>query len=166
MRGSWAVRLSDVTVNGAAQDICPHALGCYVELDSGCGGIGMPKGMADKLAEKIGFIASRSQCHNPAAELPSIAFVLDGHSFELRPEDYVEVSKKDADRCRLRFQDMAGASITSPIVLGHPFLLRYYSVYDLDFLRIGLAPIVDTSDKEEVGPALAAMRHNIAISSA
>lgn len=163
MRGNWEVHMSDVTVAGKKQSLCSRSFGCLAELDSGCAGIGMPKGMADALAERIGFTAAESQCTDPARTLPSIGFVLGGRSFELSPDEYVDVSKKDPKRCRLHFRDMAGArsTVSSPVVLGHPFLLRYYSVYDREFLRVGLASVTRPEGAGD-GPAAAAMRKSIA----
>lgn len=165
-RGAWEVKMSDVTVAGKEQHLCSHTFGCLAELDSGCSGIGMPKGMAVALAEKIGFTGSLSQCEDPSRTLPAIGFVLGGKSFELSPDDYVEISKKDPHRCRLRFQDMAGAggTISSPVVLGRPFLLRYYSVYDRELLRVGLASVTPKEGSND-GPAMAAMRQTLSAAS-
>jgi len=162
MRGSWEVHMSDVTVAGKAQSLCSRTFGCTAELDSGCAGIGMPKGMADALALKIGFTGSESQCTNPGGTLPTIGFVLSGRAFELSPTEYVDISKKDARHCRLHFRDMAGAgsTISSPVVLGHPFLTRYYSVYDREFLRIGLASVTQKVGASD-GPAAASMRQSL-----
>lgn len=159
--GSWAVPMADIIVEGKPQRLCSGTLGCHAEFDSGCAGIAMPKGMAKELAEKIGFTGAINQCANPAMTLPTIGFVLDGHIFELSPSDYVQVSSIDSTRCRLHFQDMDGANHRAPVVLGHEFLLRYYSVYDRELLRIGLAPLAHND--AEPGPALAAMRKSMTL---
>lgn len=162
MRGNWEVHMSDVTVRGKPQGLCSRTFGCTAELDSGCAGIGMPKGMSDALAQQIGFTGAESQCTDPGGTLPTIGFVLSGRTFELSPKEYVDVSKIDPHRCRLHFRDMAGAGskISSPVVLGHPFLLRYYSVYDREFLRIGLASVT-RNEGDSDGPAAAAMRKSL-----
>jgi len=162
MKGAWQVHMSDVTVGGKTQSLCSSSFGCIAELDSGCAGIGMPKGMSDALAIKIGFTAAESQCRNPDGTLPTLGFVLGGKTFELSPSEYVEISKKDPNRCRLHFNDMAGArsTVSSPVILGHPFLLRYYSVYDREFLRVGLASVKKAEGADD-GPAAAAMRSGL-----
>jgi len=141
LHGGWGVDMSDMLVGGKKQSLCGWS-DCLAQLDSGCSGIGMPEGMTDKVAQNIGFTANVSQCMNPAASLPAIGFVLGGINFELSPREYVDVSKNDPTRCRLHFHDLPrdGFSGPSPVVLGHPFLMRYYSVYDREHLRIGLAP--------------------------
>lgn len=155
-QGSWQMHMSDVSVGGEQQRLCDSTFGCLAELDTGCAGIGMPKGMADELAQRIGFKAHISQCTNPSANLPKIGFVLGGHNFELSPNDYVDVSKEDPTRCRLHFHDMAksGFKGTSPVVLGHAFLVHYYSVYDKDLLRVGLASV---TQKDAIYSPLAAI---------
>lgn len=162
MRGNWEVHMSDISIGGKMQELCSSTFGCSAELDSGCAGIGMPKGMADKLALVIGFTGSESQCTDPARNLPTVGLVMGGHTFELSPTEYVEISKKDARVCRLHFRELprAGSSISAPIVLGHPFLLRYYSVYDREFLRVGLASVKPKEGAND-GPALAAMRQGL-----
>lgn len=141
-RGGWGVDMSDMTVGGKQQGICSSMSGnaCLAQLDSGCAGIGLPEGMTEKLAKQIGFTATIKQCSYPDWYLPTIGFVLGGNNFELHPHEYVDVSN-EATKCRLHFHDLPKDGFTgaSPVVLGHPFLLRYYSVYDREQLRIGLA---------------------------
>jgi cathepsin D len=164
MRGNWEVPMADVTVAGKPQSLCPTTFGCLAELDSGCSGIGMPKGMVEELAVKIGFTATEIQCTNPAMNLPTIGFVLGGKTFDLKPEEYVDISKKDSHRCRLHFHEMPSSSM-GQVVLGHPFLTRYYSVYDRENLRVGLASITPKEGAND-GPALAAMRQSLTEASA
>jgi len=158
LHGAWGVDMSDMTVGGKQQGLCPSTPGntaCIAQLDSGCSGIGLPEGMAEKVAEQIGFTGSAKQCSYPEWHLPKIGFVLGGHNFELSPSDYVDVSKEDPTKCRLHFHELPndsdGFKGPSPIVLGHPFLLRYYSVYDKDLLRIGLAAATQQDSEESRG---------------
>jgi hypothetical protein len=118
--------------------------------------------MADKLATQIGFTGKNLQCTEPAMALPNVGFVMGGRSFELRPSDYVEASPNDRHTCRLRFHDVADSDTS--FLLGHPFLQRYYSVYDQDELKVGLAPVPTEEAEEAVssGPAESAMHKMLA----
>lgn len=163
-KGSWEVPVHDISVNGTHQGLrqCTAFLGrCVAVLDTGCSGIGLPKGMAGDLATQIGFKGDRFQCADPAIVLPNIGFVLDGHNFELSPKDYVEVSPKDPESCRLRFDDVSDSKYS--FLLGHPFLQRYYSIYDQDKLQVGLSRTERPSEqKSEPGPAEVAMTKMLA----
>lgn len=167
-RGSWDVQIEDVSVNGSHQGLqqCTGWLGrCTATLDTGCSGIGLPKGLAEKLAAQIGFTGKNLQCTEPAMALPNIGFVMGGRHFELRPADYVESSPDNRHRCRLRFHDVADSDTT--FLLGHPFLQRFYSVYDQDELKIGLAPSAEGSEEGPsaegaAGPAESAMHRMLA----
>lgn len=174
-RGSWEVPMHDVRVNGTAQGLCGAGRSCRAVLDSGCSSIGLPGGMADELAQRIKFTGDDLQCSDPMAALPTIGFVLDGQNFDLTPQEYVEVSPRDPSTCHLRWSDMAGTGRDDPIILGHPFLLRYYSIYDQDNSRVGLAPVAPKATAEGSdgraaggeggggeGPAAAAMRKLLA----
>lgn len=159
-QGSWEVSMQDMAVNGSRLGLCGE--GCPAVLDSGCAGIGLPSGMTEKLAAHIGFTGSVLQCTEREASLPNVGFVLGGHAFELSPADYVEVSPRDPQRCRLQFRDMPGGGPRESVVLGHPFLLRHYSVYDQDGLRVGLAALARKKVIAE-GPAEAAMHRMMAV---
>jgi len=139
-KGIWEVNVDDIVVNSTRLGFRPCAdfLGrCTAVLDTGCSGIGLPRGMTDKLSKQIGFTGEKLQCTDPTMTLPAIGFVLGGQSFALSPRDYVEVSANNPQSCRLRFSDVESSDTT--FLLGHPFLQRYYSVYDQDNMRVGLA---------------------------
>lgn len=137
--GAWELPLEDFRIAGRPQRLCADGP-CKVVLDSGCSAIGLPGGLAGQLAGLVNFTGDELQCSDVASSLPPLGFVLGGRSFELAPEDYVEVSSGEAGGCRLRWSDMGGARDDS-VILGHPFLLRFYSVFDEERRRIGLAPV-------------------------
>jgi len=60
-------------------------------------------------------------------------------AFELRPSDYVRRSAQTTG-CQLAMDEKPKNGLPqNVVVLGLPFLRRYYSVYDADSSRIGLA---------------------------
>lgn len=158
-RGSWAVHMQDMSVNGSRLNIShckdwQNRGGCKAVFDSGCSGIGLPKGMAVELAQKIGFNGEPMQCSDPTLSLPNIGFVMNGRNFEIKPEDYVEIYSTDPKTCRLRWSDLAAGDYS--FLLGHPFLQRYYSVYDQDKLRVGLSLVAQTDAAPANAPGSAA----------
>lgn len=130
-RSEWKVKLDDITVKGESLGIAGQAI-----LDSGCGNIAVPSGIGRRISKALNFAGSTDQCNN-LGSLPNIGFILGGKSFELTPNDYIEVSKVDSAHCRLYTRDLPDSE---EFILGHPFLARYYSVYDQDNFRVGLAP--------------------------
>merc|ERR1719254_110160 len=86
--------------------------------------------------------------------LPNIGFILGDRNFELRPNDYVESSPNDRHACRLRFHEVPDSDTS--FLLGHPFLQRYYSVYDQDELRVCLALVPGSEPAAAGAPGSAA----------
>lgn len=144
--GEWAVHMLDIAVDGKKYNACGKK-GCRAVLDSGCAGIALPAGVLKKLGKRL-----RLQgCSKEAiSEMPVLGFVLgNGHTYELRPEKYVEVATKrpdddlsaDADddsgpHCRLRIQ--ATKDFARTAILGLPFLLDRDIAFDQEHMRVGL----------------------------
>ena len=80
----------------------------------------------------------RSDCSG-FEELPLVGVEIDGYILNLRPQDYVFRSA-DGGSCRSAFYPMNIPPPKGPIVmLGVPFLTAFYSIYDRESLKIGLA---------------------------
>lgn len=126
----------DVKIRGFAVDHTPlpgNGHGCRAVLDSGTSQLAGPTALIVAIVEKIDVA---KDCSN-LATLPTISVLVGDSSFDLDPEDYVD----NADgACELALMPMDVPPPQGPlVVLGEPFLRKYYSVYDFDARRVGFA---------------------------
>lgn len=150
--GEWAVPLKDISVDGKASGACGEK-GCRAILDSGCGGIALPAAVLKQLKKRL---TLRGCSPDAIQELPTLGFVLgNGHTYELKPERYVEVATArvsdeltpDSDdsgpHCRLLIQ--ASGDFARTAILGLPFLMDRDVAFDQGHMRVGLADAVPRS---------------------
>lgn len=131
--GYWQFEMSSVFVGNKQIDAKVNAI-----LDTGTSLILTPYRVFDMLQEAIGakvvnnsYVVSCDQ-----AELPDVQFYIGGEMFALSPTNYV-VKLKASERtiCTSAFMPI----LFNFWVLGDIFLTRFYSVYDAEANRIGLA---------------------------
>lgn len=146
----WEVRLMDVEVNGERMHFCDnHYDGCKVVFDTGTSLITGPRDDIIRLLLRIGDDTDCSRTH----ELPNITLVLGGYRFTLTPEEYV--LKKNyiatrggmtflrSPRCKIGVMPLDVPPPRGPLwVLGDIFLRYFYTVFDRDNKRIGIAKAV------------------------
>ena len=140
MRNYWLVALNDITFDGKSVSTAPHAI-----VDTGTSLLAGPTAEVKALAAKAG--ASPNPFNNNQyfvdcnANLPTLTFTLNGIDFPLSGSDYV--INAGGGICLFA---MVGLDVPAPAgplwILGDVFLRRYYSVYDYDNGRVGLAPAV------------------------
>lgn len=134
----WEIRLDNFLIGNDEHDVGR----AKAILDSGSNMILMPQAYFKKLTESLG--ARRRMSHlweiecSSRRSLPSIGFILDGVEFTMTPSDYTIM---DEDRtCILSIVPYSGAmGGKSYWILGDPFLRKYYSVFDAERNKIGLA---------------------------
>ncbi|KAH9254906.1 hypothetical protein BASA81_007156 [Batrachochytrium salamandrivorans] len=126
----WEVVMDSVTLGNTVLATNPHAV-----LDSGTSLIAIPSAFASQIHQQLGAIPFQNglqliQCTG----LPSISFTMNGVTFTLRNEDYV--LPFGFGFCVSVF---IGIDINNFWILGDSFLKLYYTIFDLDNGRIGLA---------------------------
>lgn len=137
--GYWAFELEQVFVAGKPllhPSICGGSR-CLAVLDTGCAGLLASRTVVQNISANLGVLGS---CAN-FDELPNLVFQANGKNmaFPLRPADYVRRSAPMTG-CKLAMDELPVSGMPqNVIILGLPFLRRYYSVYDADLKRIGLA---------------------------
>lgn len=134
--GMWEAKLSDIAV-GKAQGTAKLGLcgesGCKAAFDSGTGVISGPTSEITAILSALGI---RDDCSNYET-LPELGFVFGERVMYIEQTEYV---KKNNDGC---FHQLMAIDVPPPrgpmVLLGDPFLRRYYTIYDRDSLRVGVA---------------------------
>jgi len=129
--GYWQVEIRDLTLNNEPMGLCSRR--CQIAADTGTSLLAAPTSMVDKLVRTLNVA---SDCSNYDS-LPSLGFVLGNATLELNNVDYVD---RNSDGCALTFMPLDIPPPRGPlIILGDPFLRKYYTVYDRERLRLGFA---------------------------
>jgi len=135
--GFWSVQLNSITV-GTSSIVSTVGMAM---LDTGTSMISGPEAdfssILDALNEvgscNIGQSEGSVTCDcNAISSYPDITFQLGGSSFSLGPEDYMY---QEGSSCIL----LIDGSTEEEWILGDSFLRKYYSVYDMEQRRVGLA---------------------------
>eukprot|EP00929_Paragymnodinium_shiwhaense_P015868 TRINITY_DN123974_c0_g1_i1.p1 TRINITY_DN123974_c0_g1~~TRINITY_DN123974_c0_g1_i1.p1 ORF type:complete len:421 (+),score=37.75 TRINITY_DN123974_c0_g1_i1:78-1340(+) len=130
----WQVSLTDVLFGDESSDLCTSTVrSCQVAFDTGTSLLTGPTRAIRRFVEKLRVALD---CSN-FDELPDLTFSIGGSLFSLSRSDYVE---KSLSGCLLGFMPLDIPPPRGPVfILGDPFLRKYYTVYDREHLRVGLA---------------------------
>ncbi|XP_040197509.1 cathepsin E-like [Rana temporaria] len=141
-KGYWQIKLENIKVNGKVQ-FCPN--GCEAIVDSGTSLITGPSVDVKKLQKIIGgtpmlFNEYSVGCKDWSS-LPSVTFTIEQRDYTITPEQYVikEQTEKSV-MCLTGFQPMDFSTNSGTLwILGDIFMSKFYSVFDRENDRIGLA---------------------------
>lgn len=141
-QGYWQFTLQGITANQIS--FCQN--GCQAMADTGTSLIVGPYQDIQNLHQYLGAYLTQSGSYlfncNSIGSLPTVYFILNGYSFGLSPNTYVsQVNQNGETYCVSGFSYQAGVPAIQWI-LGEVFLREYYSVFDLNNSRLGLAPAV------------------------
>jgi len=127
--GYWEIAIEDITIDGAPKNICE---GCHAAVDTGMSRLTAPSRMMEELEPFVGQVKDCGDFHS----LPTLGFRIKGQTFSLAPHEYAEMRKKN--RCVLSLGALDVPPPRGPIVvLGIPFLQKFYTVFDPVGKRIG-----------------------------
>jgi len=126
---TWQVRVDDITLDGKAMHVCGKG-GCNAAIDTGSSLIMAPGNLLGKMMSSID---PGDDCSKKS---PKLGFMIKGKILELDGEDYLEHSD---DGCEFLLATAPGASTGPNLILGYPFLRRFYTVFDQGKGRIGFA---------------------------
>lgn len=127
--GYWQIRVGDIAVDNTALGFGARQA-C---IDTGTSVIAGPSGMISALEGQLGI---EEDCSN-LKTLPLVGFVVEGVILNLEPTDYV---LKAGGKCYSQFMGLDLPPPKGPIILlGDPFLRKYYTIFDRDSLKVGFA---------------------------
>ncbi|KAK9723360.1 aspartic proteinase precursor [Basidiobolus ranarum] len=144
-KGYWEVALQSINLGTTQIPLRSKS----VALDTGTSLIAMPADEARQINQLLGGIsASNSQgiyIVSCKANLPNITFQIGGQSYVLTPKQYL---LRDGNQCISAF---TAIQVNQPIwIVGDVFLRQYYSAYDVESSRVGLAPSIQNKDSPGV----------------
>ncbi|XP_053908334.1 cathepsin D-like [Cuculus canorus] len=147
-RGYWQVHVERLSVDGGALGCRAPTLcrgGCEAIVDTGTSLVTGPSEEVEALQQILG------GTHMPGGQylldcanittMPNVTFVMEGRDFTLSPEEYVlQVGQERSPTCISGFMAMDVPPPAGPLwILGDVFLTRFFSVFDRDHNRVGLA---------------------------
>lgn len=128
--GYWQIKIDDVLVDGKPSNLCDSKTGCQAAVDSGSSLILGPSMLIGALTKKLNI---EDDCANAL----SVGFMIQGKKFELTPDEYLDKTKKG--ECWMAMSSVRNTGRGPLIVLGYPFLRKFYSVFDYGEKRMGFA---------------------------
>eukprot|EP01100_Stratorugosa_tubuloviscum_P001494 TRINITY_DN132_c6_g1_i1.p1 TRINITY_DN132_c6_g1~~TRINITY_DN132_c6_g1_i1.p1 ORF type:complete len:393 (-),score=195.07 TRINITY_DN132_c6_g1_i1:67-1245(-) len=143
----WEFKMDDVKKGSTSLDWCGRS-GCITILDTGTSLIAGPAAQFDDLNKQLGCIIINHEGIFPRcpdnSKLPNITIVLNAQNFVLTPNDYVlRITQDGQTSCISGFQGIDFPIFSTPLyILGDVFIGAWYSIFDFDHSRIGLAKSV------------------------
>eukprot|EP01017_Pseudomicrothorax_dubius_P031202 TRINITY_DN3959_c0_g1_i8.p1 TRINITY_DN3959_c0_g1~~TRINITY_DN3959_c0_g1_i8.p1 ORF type:complete len:438 (-),score=99.42 TRINITY_DN3959_c0_g1_i8:17-1330(-) len=150
----WQVKLTSVHVGGKSVGICEDNGGCNAIVDTGTYSIAANPKFVVKMLKALKFAGNCDQTE----ELPPISFKFGDVHYSLDPSEYVIhtkgnrkvdklITKLNRRRGKVRRRKNKCAPALLPlkglhentIILGEPFLKKYYTIYNLDQRKVGIA---------------------------
>lgn len=124
--GYWQFTLNDIVLGDESQKLCDAKQGCQAVIDTGSSLIMGPKSMVDSLTA---ILKEHVTDCNDLSRLPTLGFVVNGTTFRLAPEDYMDVGPKT---CLFSIMDVKDTGKGPLVILGMPFIRKYYTVFNFE----------------------------------
>jgi len=144
--GYWQFQFSDFTINGKPMGLCKRygKRQCQAVLDTGSSLMMGPQNVVDELTTLLYFKNDTQMNCTDAIKFPTLGFTIGNVSHEMQPEDYMDRSHapkapKGVDTCWAHLMPVGDTGRGPIFVLGMPFLRAFYTVYDVQAKRIGIA---------------------------
>ncbi len=151
----WSIQMDDILYDGVSLGYCKNGP-CKAILDSGTTLVTGPTGQIRDLLSKLPL---EKNCDN-YDKTRKLTFVLSGDKYDLDLEDYVIKSqtKSSSSSVIVSPNQFTCSALIMPLdvpephgpawVFGNIFMEKFYSVYDRDFNRIGLAKAKHSEKKK------------------
>mmetsp|Transcript_23802 Transcript_23802/g.62717 ORF Transcript_23802/g.62717 Transcript_23802/m.62717 type:complete len:426 (-) Transcript_23802:95-1372(-) len=141
--GTWQINVMDITIGGKPANLCGKQ-GCHASVDTGSSLMMYP---GHALWAMMSQLELDDEC---TKDTPAIGLVINGQTFELDKSEYLE---QDEDGCRLLMGSTNGAGKSPTLVLGYPFMRKFYTVFDNANSRVGFARANHEAKPAETGSA-------------
>eukprot|EP00419_Tripos_fusus_P053064 CAMPEP_0172804910 /NCGR_PEP_ID=MMETSP1075-20121228/5482_1 /TAXON_ID=2916 /ORGANISM="Ceratium fusus, Strain PA161109" /LENGTH=414 /DNA_ID=CAMNT_0013643567 /DNA_START=58 /DNA_END=1302 /DNA_ORIENTATION=+ len=127
--GYWEIAIDDITIDGIPRRLCER---CRAAVDTGMSRLTAPRRVMEDLEPYVGRVKDCGNFHS----LPTLGFLIKGQTFNLAPSDYAEIHRHG--KCKLSLGALDVPRPKGPIiVLGIPFLQKFYTVFDPVGKRLG-----------------------------
>ncbi|KAM9313218.1 cathepsin E-like [Gastrophryne carolinensis] len=153
-KGYWQIRLQSIKINGKIA-FCSN--GCEAIIDSGTSLITGPSTEIKQLQRRLGAtpmqVGEYSLDCGRMTSLPSVTFTIGQRDYTISPHQYMlkEYSGK-SQICLPGFQPMDLPTKSGPLwILGDIFMSKFYSVFDREHDRVGLAKSIK---KKHIPPTM------------
>jgi hypothetical protein len=167
--GYWQFQFTDFLVDGRPLGLCNKygARSCQAVLDTGSSLMMGPKEDLDQLLGLLNFANSTQRNCTGSTKFPKFGFLIANKTFEMEPDDYIDRSHDPqmpgaVDSCWAHLMPIGDTGRGPIMVLGMPFLRAFYTAYDMQEKRIGIAK-ANHQEKVQDGPAGAAEEPLVAV---
>lgn len=144
--GYWQFQFTDFAVDGKATGICDRygKRGCQAVLDTGSSLMMGPSYDLGKVLKMINFGNDTTTNCTAKTKFPKLGFMIAGKMFEMDPDDYMDREydaslPKGTDSCWAHLMPIGDTGRGPIFVLGMPFLRKFYTAYNIEEKKIGVA---------------------------
>lgn len=132
--GKWAFQIKDISIGGRRLYLCGYGKSeCRAIVDSGTSQIVAPPAWAEKVKKRMNV---NFDCGKNNKLPPMTILTQSGETFNIGPEDYVH-RMTPTSGCFPAVAPVEGFS-DDTVLLGLPFLRKFYSVYDIEKNMVGI----------------------------
>ncbi|CAE7857417.1 CTSE [Symbiodinium microadriaticum] len=143
--GYWQFQFDDITVDGKPTGLCARhgERRCQGVLDTGSSLLMGPKKDLDAILELLTFQGGTQMPCATSARFPKLGFQIGTQTFEMEADEYMDRSDPEhsdgSGNCWAHLMPVDDTGRGAIFVLGMPFLRAFYTVYDVEAKRIGIA---------------------------
>jgi hypothetical protein len=144
--GYWQFQLNDVLVNGKSLGLCKKygSRECQAVLDTGSSLMMGPSEDLEPLLKALSFPHDTQINCTQNQTFPRLGFLIGNTTFEMEPDDYMDRSHlggapQGVDQCWAHMMPVRDTGRGPIFVLGMPFLRAFYTAYDVEAKKIGIA---------------------------
>jgi len=144
--GYWQFQFTDFLIDGKPTGLCSKygKRQCQAVLDTGSSLMMGPKNDLDQLLQLLHFGNDTTQNCSLDFKFPKLGFQIAGKTFEMEPNDYMdrshdEYTPKGMELCWAHLMPIGDTGRGPIVVLGMPFLRTFYTAYNMQDKKIGIA---------------------------